>query len=120
MGKYPHILARINRQKKLKTNPVYETMTYWQHRYSWYIVRVWNDEKEWSFGPNKEIIEVLDDMINNPPLCYSTSDSDQIPTYQWTPKDIVKKLCEKFPTISAIEILDSRTKCGGLYYPDWK
>ena len=87
------------------TNPVYETMT--TFRTSKYKIRVWREVplRIWKMGPDEEIIEALSKVITARGV-FETSDFI----------DALKHL----PNISAIEVLNSQTHDGGIYYPDWR
>lgn len=78
---------------------VYESMTRWCC-YG-YIIRVWSDQPKFTRGPDEEIFEKLSTWHGH------------------SPGQMVEQLCEEFPRISAIEVLDASGN-GGLYYPDWK
>lgn len=88
-------------RKYKQANPVYETMTRWTHPDSQFIVRVWREHETWKFGPDKEVLDMCD-------LCWDAKEPEHL-----------KCMIDLLDNISAIEVLDKDTLCGGLFYPDW-
>jgi hypothetical protein len=87
------------------TNPVYETMTCL--RTGHYDIRVWREEPAFKMGPDEEVVEVFS-MLPAP------ADGKHL-----LGREIVKALGQ-LPRITAIEVLVTKTRDGGLFYPDWK
>jgi hypothetical protein len=82
-----------------QTNPVYETMTRWVD--GRYTIRIWCDSPTFKMGPDENIQAALQ---------------------RWNGvgvADMVRELCERFPRITAVEVLGYQ-QGGGIYYPDWK
>lgn len=82
-----------------RPNAVYETMTRWVG--NGYVVRVWMDHPHFQMGPNVVVLKQL-----------SKWHGDRL-------EETIHELCQQFPSISAVEVLDDETGNGALYYPEW-
>lgn len=92
--------------KASKKNEVFETMT--QFNIGNWSIRVWRECEEFKV-PREGDIEVLDVLGSIP--------------YKQQQKSTPKALFEKIKSmrrVSAMEALDRQSRCGGLYYPDWR
>lgn len=97
--KYQSILVEAGIGKI--TNPVYETMT--NFKTGNMTIRVWREEAEFSMGPDKEIVEALEEVLLSGAPRRAANFVDAM---------------SRLERISAIEVLD-KNKNGGLFYPDW-
>ncbi len=88
---------------------IYQTITKWEHRYTWYILKIYCKSDNWAFGPDQEIIHHLDYLVEHPPF---DNFNGVYSIYRWIPENLVESLIEKFDRISRIEIVDSRNRHG--------
>lgn len=94
--------ARLEPRHPTK-NRVFETMTSVEVR--GLIVRVWREEPTFQCMLNK---------IDGDPEVRS-----MIMTHSFSRASILVAVGE-MPRVAAIEVLDATTRCGALFYPDWR